>query len=507
MGSPVERLPAGSMTHRQRMAAFLGVMLAMLLAALDQTIVATALPRIVADLHGFQRLSWVVTAYLVTATVTVPLYGKLSDLYGRRRLFTIAIVVFLSGSALCGIAQTMDQLIAFRALQGLGAGGLIPLAQAAIGDLFSPRERGRYQGYIGAVWGTAAVAGPLLGGLLTDHASWRWIFYVNLPLGAVALAVVTTQMHVPSGRRSHRIDYAGAVTLTTAITALLLVAVWGGVTYAWGSAPIVGLGVAGVALLALFLAIERRAPEPIVPLALFGNSIVAVANIASLLVGAALLGATIYIPLFAQGVIGTSATNSGVVLMPLSLGWVSASITTGRLVSHTGRYRIFPIVGTIVALVGFWLLTRMGTGTSSAVVVRNMVVIGLGMGLLFQTYVIALQNAVHPRDLGTATATNQFFRSIGGTFAVAAFGTLLATRLASELPRHVGAAAQTINPQRLLQAPALAHRLPPNLVAGVRESLAVSLHDVFVACLPLMVLALVCSLFLREIPLRRSTHF
>jgi EmrB/QacA subfamily drug resistance transporter len=487
---------------RRELMPFSGAMLGLLLAALDQTIVATALPRIVADLHGLDHLSWVVTAYLVTSTVTVPLYGKLSDLYGRKRLFIVSIGLFLVGSALCGAAQTMTQLIAFRALQGLGAGGLIPLTFAVIGDLFSPRERGRYQGLTGAVWAIAAVAGPLLGGVLTDSVSWRWIFYINLPLGGIALLVVTATMHLQFTRREHVIDYAGAAVLTAATVCLLLGAVWGGQTYPWHSPEIVGLFVGGGALSVGFVELERRAAEPIIPLGLFRNPVFAVTNAASLLIGGALLVALVYIPLFVQGVIGASATNSGVVLIPLLLGWVATSVASGLVISRTGRYRLFPISGTLLVVVGFWLLTRMGVGTSSLTATLYMLVIGLGMGLMFQTYILAVQNAVPPREMGIASASVQFFRSIGGTFAVAAFGSVLTSRLRTELAHQLGPNAQTVNPQRLLASPASAHELPPHLVHGVRLSLASALHEVYLAALPLVGLALLVSFLLKELPLR-----
>src|SRR5690349_6251680 len=401
-------------SQRQVLVAFAAVMLATLLAAMDQTIVATALPRIAADLQGFNNLSWVVTAYLLSTTVTVPLYGKLSDLYGRRRLFVVSISIFLVGSALCGTSQSMGELIAFRALQGVGAGGLIPLAQAAIADLFSPRERGRYQGYIGSMWATAAIAGPLLGGTLTDAASWRWIFFINLPLGVLALVVVLRTMRAPAQVTHHRVDYVGAAVLSVAIGCLLLACTWGGTTYPWGSAEVLGTGLGGLVLLGAFLAIERRVEEPLLPLGLFRLSIFTVSALGGLVVGAVLFAVSIYVPVFSQGGQGVSATSSGVILIPFSLGWVVAATLTGQLISRTGRYRPFPIVGGAFILAGLVSLTLLGQDWPPASVSAILAVTGFGMGMTFQPYVIATQNAVDPANLGIATATIQFFRSMGG---------------------------------------------------------------------------------------------
>ena len=486
-------------SQRTVLVAFSGIMLATLLAALDQTIVATALPSIVTDLSGFDHLSWVVTAYLLASTVTVPLYGKLSDLYGRRRLFVVAISIFIAGSALCGVAQTMGELIAFRALQGLGAGGLLPLSQAAIADLFTPRERGRYQGYVGAMWATAAIAGPLLGGTLTDHASWRWIFFINLPLGAIALVVVLRTMRMGFEARSHRIDFTGAAVLSLAITGLLLACVWGGTSYPWGSWQVLVTAGGGLVLLAVFLALEQRAPEPLLPLELFRRRTFAISSAATFVIGAVLFGVTIYAPVYIQGVLGASATNAGVVLIPLSFGWVLASFTSGQIVARTGRYRWFPVLGSALVLAGCALLTTLGTGSSQLVASAFLLVIGLGMGSMFQTYVIATQNSVDVSQLGVATAALQFFRSMGGSLAVAALGTLLANRLATELASRLGDAAARVDNNRLLQGSA---NVPPALLDGTRAALSAGLHSVFVAIVPLALIGLLLAFWLPEHPLR-----
>ena len=496
------------LTHKQILVVFSGLVLGMLLAALDQTIVATALPRIVSELHGLDHLAWVVTAYLLTSTASTPLYGKISDLYGRKIVFQTAIVIFLIGSMLAGLAQNMTMLIAFRAVQGLGAGGLIALAMAIIGDIVSPRERGRYQGYLGAVFALASIGGPLLGGFFVDNLTWRWIFYVNVPIGAVALFVTTIALDLPFRRVDHAIDYVGAGLLVGSVTSALLVMVWGGSEYAWASVPIIGLGATAVVLFSLFIVQERRAAEPILPLRLFRNSIFSVTSAVAFIVGTAMFGAIIFVPLFLQVVNGATPTRSGLLLTPLMLGLISATIVSGRLITRTGRYKVFPVLGTAILALGTFLLSRMDAHTGRMTSTLNMVVTGIGIGLVMQVLVLAVQNAVEHRDLGIATSASSFFRSMGGAFGVAVFGSVLTSRLAYHLPRALASAGPAASnfDKSVLQDTTRIQQLDPLLKAPVIDAFARSLHAVFLWAIPFAVLAFVLSWLLKELPLRETVH-
>jgi len=484
----LERTPPGYQFSKGRvLAIYSGLMVTLLLAALDQTIVATALPKVVSELGGITQYTWVFTAYMLGSTVTVPIYGKLGDVHGRKPLFLVAISIFLVGSALCGLAQNMVQLVVFRAIQGIGAGGLFPLTLAMVGMIVPPRDRGRYQGLIGSVFAAASIIGPLIGGFIVDNFSWRWIFYVNLPVGGLAMAVIIVTMPRRRTKQEHSIDWLGAAVLALGTTALLLGLVWGGREYPWRSPQVVGALLASAVLLGIFALIERRVREPILPFDLLRNQTVASSVACMALVGAAMFGTISFVPLFVQGVIGTSATSSGIVLTPLMLGAVITSFLSGQLVSRTGRYRPNTLFGPVVLGVGMLLLADMGVGTTNGEAARNMVIAGIGLGSMMQIFVLSVQNSVPRRSMGSATALTQFSRSIGSTLGV----TLMGVIVNQQLPANVRGESTVI------------HRLP---LAG-RIALANALHPAFLAAAGLCALVFVISLlWVREVPLRRGVE-
>jgi EmrB/QacA subfamily drug resistance transporter len=480
-----------------------GLMLVLFLAALDQTIVATALPTIVGDLGGLNHLSWVVTAYLLAQTAVTPLYGKLGDMYGRKIVLQSALVIFLVGSALCGLSQNLDELIAFRALQGLGGGGLIVSAQAAIGDVVPPRQRGRYTGLFGAVFGLASIAGPLLGGFLTSNLSWRWIFYVNLPLGVVALFVLAATLPTASERVHRTVDYAGTALLAAALSAIVLATSLGGTSFAWGSPVIIGLGVGGMLLLAAFVLAERRASEPVLPPRLLSNRVFVVTGGVGFVVGFALFGAVTYMPLFLQVVKGSSPTGSGLQLVPLMGGLLITSIASGQAITRTGHYKPFPIAGTALMVLGLYLLSTLSPATSRVTIYLFMFVVGLGLGMVMQVLVLAVQNAVEYSDLGVATSGATLFRSIGGSLGTATLGAIFSNRLRTELGSlsspagaHVSVGSQ-VNPKQI------AH-LPPVLRSGYVHAFSNSLSSVFLVAAGVGVAAFLLTWFIRELPLRET---
>jgi EmrB/QacA subfamily drug resistance transporter len=504
MSAAAAALPAPvARSRREITIVFAALMLAVLLAALDGTIVATALPTITAELGGLNQLSWVVTGYLLASTISTPLYGKLGDLYGRKRIFQASIVVFLAGSALCGQSQSMGELIAFRTLQGLGGGGLIVLAQAIIGDIVSPRDRGRYQGIIGAVFGVSSVAGPLLGGFLVDNASWRWIFYVNIPIGIVALAVIAVALRVPEQHRHARIDVLGTILLSLAAGCFVLAASLGGATYGWGSWQIIGLGVITVVATAALIPVERRAAEPVLLLSLFSSRVFTVAAAISFIVGFALFGATTYLPLFLQIVTGASPTRSGLELLPLILGLLVTSIGSGQIIARWGHYRPFPIAGTAIMVVGFWRLSTMEPTTSALERSIDMLILGLGIGLVMQVLVLAVQNDVDYRNLGVATSGATFFRSIGGCFGVAICGAIFSNRLADELSKLSGLPS-SVGAGRVTRE--MVAQLPPAARAAYVGAYADALTTVFLVCAPVAAVGFLLSWLLPEKPLRRTVE-
>jgi EmrB/QacA subfamily drug resistance transporter len=491
--------------HRQVLVVFGGLILVMLLAALDSTIVATALPTIVGELGGLERLAWVVTAYLLAQTVVTPLYGKLGDLYGRKPVLQSAIVVFLVGSALCGLARNMTQLVLFRALQGLGGGGLAVTTQAVVGDIVTPRERGRYQGIFGAVFGLSSIAGPLLGGYFTTHWTWRWIFYINLPLGILALFVIGAILPRQSRRVQHAVDYAGAALLAVALSAMVLLTDLGGQALAWSSAPVLALIGAAVLALALFIVVERRAREPVLPLHLFGNRTFATTSAVGLVVGFALFGSVTYLPLYLQVVKGMSPTTSGLQMLPMMGGMLLTSIASGQLISRTGRYRFFPIVGTLVMALGLWLMSRLGPTTSIAAALGIMAVLGLGLGMVMQVLVIAVQNAVDYADLGVATSGATLFRLVGGSLGTAVLGAIFAARLSVHLtellPPGAGAPGGRMgggmNPEVL-------RTLPPALRAAYAQAFSASLDTVFLVAMAIALVGFAITWLVPERPLRET---
>jgi len=500
--------PVLDLSRRRVLIIISALLLGMFLAALDQTIVSTALPTIVGDLRGAPHLTWVVTAYLLASTVSTPLWGKLGDQYGRKAFFQSAIVIFLVGSALSGFSHSILELITFRAIQGLGGGGLMIGAQAIVGDIVSPRERGRYMGLFGAVFGVATVLGPLLGGFFVEYLSWRWVFYINLPIGVLALFVTAAQLPGRLQKLHHVIDYLGTILLSLATTSLVLFTSLGGTTYRWGSAPIIALAATGVALTVAFLVVERRAAEPVIPLGLFGNRVFSAASAVGFVMGFAMFGALTFLPIFFQDARGLSPPASGLRLLPLMGGLLLASTGAGQLVSRLGRYKVFPVVGTFLMIVGLLLMSRIGLSTGGWAIAGYLFVFGVGLGLVMQVLVVAVQNAVPYEQLGTATSGATFFRMIGGSFGTAVFGAIFANLLATNVAHalHLKSAPSDLSSSLNGADPRSLSRLPPAVHAGVVTGMVHTIQTVFLIAVPIAAVAFALSWLLPDIELRRTVR-
>lgn len=483
-------------------------MVGMFVAAVSQTIVGPAMPQIVAQLGGMEHYSWIATAAMLVSAVTVPIVGKLSDLYGRRVFYIMGLIVFMVGSIICGLSVNFWMLIVGRAVQGFGMGTLMPLSQTIIGDIIPPRQRGKYQGIMGTIFGFTSIAGPLAGGAITDALNWRWLFFVGLPFGAVALYVIGRFLHLEHTPRHAKIDYAGIVTMTISLVCLLVATSFGGTTFAWSSWQIITLYVVGVVFLALFLFIETRAEEPVVPLRLFRSSIFTLANIASFCVAVLMFGAIIYIPVYAQGVLGVNATQSGLILTPLMLGNIVVGLLVGLLITKTGRYKGFVLAGVALMGVGYFLITLLGADSGPLQLGLAIAVLGIGLGACMQQYTLIVQNNAHRADLGIATATNQFFRNVGSTVGVAVFGSIMTASLPGAIARHLppevqGQELPSIDAGSVLDPSTLAG-LPPALETAIRTGLADALHTTFLTALPIAAVALVATFFIKAVPLRET---
>lgn len=494
----------GYLGHRQILVVMGGLMTGMFLAGLDQSIVATALPTITSDLGGLDHLSWVVTSYLLASTASTPLWGKISDLFGRRPIFQVAILTFVLGSVLSGFSASMEQLIAFRAVQGLGGGGLMALALATIGDVVPPRERPRYQGYIAATFGVSSVLGPVLGGFFAEGPGWEWIFFINVPIGLLALVVTSAALTMPHVRREHSIDYLGATTIVASVTSVLLYTAWAGPEQGWGSPLGLTLLIGGLLLAAVFVAVELRATEPIIPMRLFRNSIYSVSNAFGFLIGAAMFGVMVFLPVYLQLAKGMSPTESGLGMLPMLAGLFTTSILGGRRMSRTGHYKWYPPTGAALVLVAVLMMTLLEADSPYWFAGLAMLIMGAGLGLTMQVLTVAVQNSVDRSEMGVATSSVQFFRQMGGSFGTALFGAVLSVRLTAELDAAGTAAGGTIPDavmRDLTSNMAVVETLPAQAQALVTDAFSNAVSGTFLVAVPVVLLAFVIGLFLKEIPL------